>query len=145
MKARKAIEYWMFTEAWLLLALSRFLILFRPFRSLTPILGKTVTRDQAELAAANPTTELDLLLLVQLSIRRAGARSPWRTMCFENALTAKIMLRSRKKQSVVFFGITTENIQKEPNMKAHAWLICSGFTVTGGKNNSRFTIVGTFL
>lgn len=143
MKMHSKKEYLLFMEAWVLLAFSRALILFRPFRSLTPILGKSIDEKNSDSYLVEQSTDLKLLQLIQCSILRAARRSPWRTMCFEQALTARIMLLSRGNRSVIFFGVDRQN-NEEKAMKAHAWLISEGFTVTGGKNNSDYTIVGRF-
>lgn len=145
LKKRPFIEYVFFTEAWFYLAISRCLILFIPFRKLTFLLGKTISAEKAEVAVSTHSTPDNLLRLIQLSILRAGRRSPWRTMCFEQALTARMMLRKRKHKSVIYFGLIKKNDNSDKDLLAHAWLICSGVNVTGGKNNDRYTIVGRFL
>ena len=144
MKKRSVKEYIFFVEAWILLAFSRALILFRPFKTLTPIIGKPVNEETANDILEEHISDRQLLLFIKRSIWRAAKRSPWRTMCFEQALTARIMLRLRNVKSVVFFGVN-RHYNKEETMKAHAWLICSKFTVTGGANNSDYTIVGRFV
>nr|WP_321356422.1 lasso peptide biosynthesis B2 protein [uncultured Draconibacterium sp.] len=138
-------EYSLFAEAWLLLAASRSLIFFRPFRKLLPLLGVSVNQQFAEKAATEHVAVHVFLKQIQYSILRASRRSPWRTMCFEQALTARIMLSRRKIKSVIFFGVNIDNENSNKKMTAHAWLICSGFTVTGGKNNEIYTVVGRFL
>ena len=144
LKKRPAREYMFFAEAWIFLAISRCLILFYPFRKLLPLLGQTVNREEAGQAAVKPVAEKDLLKRIQCSILRAGRRSPWRTKCFEQALTARMMLRKRAIKSVIYFGIRKALPDEKTKIAAHAWLICSGFAVTGGKNNSQFTVVGRF-
>ncbi len=144
MKKRSVSDYCFFVEAWILLAFSRALILFRPFKTLTPILGKPVNEETANGILEEHISDRQLLLLIKRSIWRAAKRSPWRTMCFEQALTARIMLRLRNIKSVVFFGVN-RHYNEEGTMKAHAWLICSEFTVTGGANNSDYTTVGRFV
>lgn len=138
-------EYVMFAEAWALMALSRILIFLMPFRKLLPLLGKPINQEEAEKAASKPTASLDLLKMIQKSILRASVRSPWRTKCFEQALTARMMLKKRKIKSVLYFGVS-KNIfdTSKKDTAAHAWIICSGFTITGGRNNEIFTIVGRF-
>ena len=144
LKKRPAREYCFFAEAWILLALSRSLIYFMPFRKLLPLLGKQVTQPEANHAASEPVASEDLLKTIQISILRAARRSPWRTMCFEQAITARMMLRRRNIKSVIFFGVNINSEKQDEKMTAHAWLICSDFTVTGGKNNNQFAVVGRF-
>ena len=135
----------LFCETWLLLALSRSLIFFWPFRRLRLFLGNPVSHAEAEQVASELTTSEDLLKLIQLSIIRAGHRSPWRTKCFEQALAARMMLFRRRIQSVIFFGVHMNPEEPGKKMSAHAWLICSNYTVTGGKDNTHFNIVGCFV
>lgn len=131
-KKRPFIEYRFFIEAWFYLAISRSLILFRPFRELLPILGQTISEEEAEMEISNQSCPDYLLPLTQISILRAANRSPWRTLCFEQALTARMMLRKRKQKSVIYFGLIKNTNNQDKALNAHAWLICSGFNVTGG-------------
>jgi len=138
-------EYALFAEAWFFLAVSRILIFFVPFKKLLPILGRQLNNTEAEKAASKPGTSPVFLKMIQISILRAASRSPWRTKCFEQALAARMMLKKRKMESVIYFGLNKNlfNAQKEESA-AHAWIVCSGFTITGGRNNKMFTIVGRF-
>lgn len=144
LKKRTTREYKYFAEAWILLAISRSLILFRPFRKLLPLLGETISQPEADKAASMPAATVELLKIIQISILRAGKRSPWRTKCFEQALTARMMLKRRKIKSVIFFGVRKAITGEDKKLAAHAWLVCSGYPVTGGKNNKMFTVVARF-
>lgn len=143
---RKRIkEYGQFAEAWLFLAMARSLIFFVPFRKLLPVLGRTVNQEEAKKMVFNQTASWDSLNAVRLSIRRASHKSPWRTKCFEQALAARMMLRRRGVWSVVFFGVNKYPSDCSKKLTAHAWLMCSGMSVTGGGDNSMYTVVGCFL
>ncbi len=145
MKQRHINEYLFFSEAWFLLAISRILILFRPFKKLLPIIGDRSTDKEAEHAATEIVTSIVFLKLIHISILRACRRSPWRTMCFEQALCARMMLKRRNINSVIFFGLNKASEGNKEKLVAHAWVRCSGFPVTGGKDNSAYTIVGRFI
>lgn len=130
----------MFTEAWLLLALARTMLLFLPFRKLAPILGKKsfpVAENEYLYHDKN-----DKLIRIGRAILRAGKRSPWRTECFEQALAGKLMLKARRMTSTVFFGVS-KNKQKG-NFHAHAWLQCGNYIVTGNKHLEQFTVIACF-
>ena len=144
-KGRSIHEYGLFMEAWSLMAISRILIFWIPFRKLLPLLGQQASREAAALSASARCAPVDLLKQIQVSIARACRRSPWRTKCFEQALTARMMLRKRKLTSVIYFGVRMHPPNREEKMIAHAWLTCSGVVVTGGENNEQFTVVGRFL
>jgi len=145
-KKRSLREYWLFIEAWLLLATSRILILWIPFRKLLPLLGRPVSQEEAEMATSDYNmVSYELLEIIRISILRACRRSPWRTKCFEQALSARMMLKRRGKISVIYFGLNKNLPGQHEKMTAHAWLKCSGIIVTGGKNNEIFTVVSRFL
>lgn len=140
-------EYLMFAEAWLLLAFARILIFFFPFKKILPFLGCSISSEQAEKESSAVTASVNLLRMVNFAVLRAAKRSPWRTKCFEQALAAMFMLRFRHIKGVIFFGVKKIKVDpdKDKEMIAHAWLVCSGYSVTGGKNNeSLFTVVGRF-
>lgn len=144
-KKRSIKEYRLFIEAWFFLAIGRILIFWRPFRKLLPLIGQQVSQEEAEIAGLDRVASNDLLELIRISIRRACRRSPWRTKCFEQALSARMMLRRRGIKSIVYFGVRKSISDQKETLEAHAWLVCSGVVVTGGENNSTFTIVGRFL
>jgi hypothetical protein len=142
---RSVKEYRLFIEAWFFLAVARILILWIPFRKLLPLLGRQVSQEEAEIVGSNRVASSDLLELIRISIRRACRRSPWRTKCFEQALSARMMLRRRGIKSIIYFGVRKSISDQKETLEAHAWLVCSEVVVTGGENNSIFTIVGCFL
>lgn len=144
-KKRSIKEYRLFIEAWFFLAAARILIFWIPFRKLLPLIGQQVCQEEAEIAAADRVAANDLLELIRISIHRACRRSPWRTKCFEQALSARMMLRSRGIKSIIHFGVRKCISDQKDILEAHAWLISSGVVVTGGENNSTFTIVGCFV
>ncbi len=135
MKQRAFSDYMLFTEAWLLLAFARLMLLFIPFRSIAKVLGQTMQQAPAQLLQ-NP----QLPHAVGRAILRAGNRSPWRTKCFEQAIAAKIMLQLRGIKSTVYFGINKTTNE----MLAHAWLTVNNSIITGGPDISQFTIVSWF-
>jgi hypothetical protein len=145
LKKRSIGEYLLFLEAWCFLAVARILIFWIPFRKLLPLLGRQVSQEEAETAASALTSSNELLEQIRISLLRACRRSPWRTKCFEQALSVRMMLRRRKIKSVIYFGVRMNQPDPKEKMIAHAWLKCSGVVETGGKNNEMFTVVGRFL
>jgi hypothetical protein len=145
--AHSTAEYLMFAEAWGLLAFARMVIFFIPFRKIMPLLGHSVNEETAAIESSDIVASPEKLKSIHMAITRALRRSPWRTKCFEQALAARLMLHFRKIKSVIYFGVKKGSEEKkEERMIAHAWIISSGITVTGGKNNElTFTVVGRFL
>ena len=129
--------YFLFAEAWLLLALARLILLLVSFKKILPLLGKQISNAKADVIENN-----DSLQHISIAIARASRYSFWRTMCFEQALAAKFMLRIRKKISTIYFGVKKND--SDNALLAHAWLICNGTIITGGKNIDQYTIVSSF-
>jgi len=125
-------DYLLFAEAFLSLARARIMLLFRPFNKILPVL-----KDDAV-----PTTQPDIALLelIQISIARAAAKSPWRTECFEQALAARMMLKKRGIATTTYFGVLKNN----DKIEAHAWLKCGDFVVTGWKKIEFYTVLSSY-
>jgi hypothetical protein len=85
----KAYTY--FLEDWCLLALSRLLLLFVPFRKLVPIINIMHSENTKDT-----TDQSEFCQEITKAIGRASRYSPWRTACFEQALAARFMLKKKK-------------------------------------------------
>jgi hypothetical protein len=76
-------------------------------------------------------------------LRRAveawARRTPWRTVCFQQALALQMLLRRRGIASVLHYGIA----QKE-ELKAHVWLSVDGEDAIGGEDAPRFTEIARY-
>jgi hypothetical protein len=140
MKRISAPELLFFAEAWLLLAIARLILLFIPFRKIAPLLGRNIIIQQPLLLSKNGAS---LQQRIRTAISRAHKRSPWRTACFEQAIAAKIMLRSRKTISIVYFGVQKKE-DAANSILAHAWLERGGIMVTGGKKIAPFSLIACF-
>jgi len=126
-------EYLMFMEAWFFLALARLMLMWRPFKKILPLL-QSGTKEAGG-------TDSEILQDIKLSIARACIRSPWRTKCFEQALTAKMMLNRRGVASTTYFGVKKDG---RGVLAAHAWLKSGEFVVTGWQRIKEYTVVGEF-
>jgi hypothetical protein len=129
-------DYFLFAEAWVLLAMARLMLVFLPFKKIIPVLGNLKTDEMPGITGSNPK-----LQAIKLSVERGCRYSPWRTMCFEQALAAKMMLKRRHFVSTVFFGV---NKDVDNKLNAHAWLQCDGQAITGGKNIEKYTVLSSF-
>jgi hypothetical protein len=124
-------------EAFLLLTVSRVLILFVPFKKLAGYMGKANTtsaksiNDQGEKFAREAGR----------AIKKASLYTPFRSMCFEQALTAKFMFNRRKIDTTIYFGVAKEDTV---GLKAHAWTRAGHYYVTGNKGKDLFTEIATF-
>jgi hypothetical protein len=60
-------------------------------------------------------------------VERVARTTPWRSMCLEQALAGKWMLRRRGIDSTMYVGMARRGEQ----FVAHAWLVSQGQTLTG--------------
>jgi hypothetical protein len=129
-------DYMLFVEAWCLLALARGMLVFVPFKRIVLFMRhKRVTEI--------PDDKRSIILTgIQVAITRACVRSPWRTMCFEQALAAKMMTRRRGLRSVIYFGVKKE--ADNDKIQAHAWLKVGEFVVTGWQRMNSYKVVAEF-
>jgi hypothetical protein len=122
-------------EAAVLLAVARLAVVVLPFRVIARRLG-------AHMAESPPTQ-----VVADAQLRRIGwaigaiaARTPWRSKCLEQGITAKVMLRRRGIPNTLYLGVA----RTEPGIVAHAWLRSGAFHVTGGGNVGGYAVVATF-
>lgn len=79
---------------------------------------------------------------IQISavVQAAAVRTPWRSDCYPQALTARTFLAARRIPHVVSFGLRRDNGE----LRAHTWVRAGDVPVTGG-DGSRYTEVATFV
>jgi hypothetical protein len=70
----------------------------------------------------------------------AAARTPWRSDCFPQALTARVLLWAARVPHVVTLGLRRDD---SGALKAHVWVAAGDVAVTGG-SGSTWTGVGSF-
>jgi hypothetical protein len=136
-KERSAFrDYMLFVEAWCLLALARMLLVFVPFKKIVPLMRYKRETEMPD------DKRFSVLTRIQIAIARACVRSPWRAMCFEQALAAKMMTRRRGLPSVIYFGVKKEAGHEK--VQAHAWLKVGEFVVTGWQKVNSYRVVAEF-
>jgi len=135
-------EYSQFVEAWIFLAVSRIVLLFVPFKKIVPILGKQVSLQETEQNIIQSDLQWVQLHQLAIAIARGCHYSFWRTLCFEQAIAAKLMLRRRGFKSIIYFGIYKNPVTQ--NIEAHAWVNVNGFIITGGRNLNLYSVVSSF-
>lgn len=135
--ALKFRMYPLYIETFFISGVARLLIAGVPFRHLSRFLGTHLAQPLCE-----PTTQQCRQIdEVSLAISRIAKYTPWRCQCFEQGLTAKLMLRQRGLGSTLQFAVAFDS---QTTLLAHAWLRCGSKVVTGGDSDDTFSIVGTF-
>lgn len=120
----------------MLLGISNLLIKLVSFKRLIRLISNSDTAAQPVLTPRQ-AMRLNWLRRVILSVSR---RTPWRSMCFEQAITASLILKVLGISHQISFGLNTDN----DKLKAHAWLKVNDIWVTGFMTSMDFTAVSVF-
>lgn len=126
---------------WVLLGLSRLVILVFSFRRIAPHLGKPVGIS-SYIPLLTPPQEAKAAQIGQ-AIRLAARYTPWVSNCFPQAVTARLMLGAYRIPYSLYFGVMRDLETHE--YKAHAWVATGRVAVTGGFGFNQFTVVGCYL
>jgi hypothetical protein len=129
-------ERGLLAEAILCLGAARLLIVGLPFRRLAPILG----RPRTETPETAIPGRKDFLLRLSWALLAAGGRLPWRCMCFEQVVAARLMLRRRGIPYTLYLATD----RRSEGLVAHAWLRTGDYIVTGAEGRERFVVLLTF-
>lgn len=125
-------------EAMIWLALARLALVLFSFRIVAAHLGEacspTVAAGRINQSISDPG-ETDTAKAVGWAIRFMASRVPFRAVCLQQGVAAKMMLRRRGIQSALHFGVAP----KAAGLDAHAWLDTAGAKVTGYPVANRFT------
>ena len=103
-----------------------------PFRKLAGSLS-------APLANSRPASPDDIATLTR-AIRAWSRRLPWRTLCFEQGLTAHWLLRRRGLDSALHYGAA----KREGILKAHVWVRSGSQGVVGCEVAGDYALLARF-
>ena len=144
-KARSFIRRSTFEKIWLLpvwimLGISRFLILTIHFRRMAPLLG-IQSGICPWVPLLDPVAEARALSIARV-VQMASRYTPWVSNCFPQAVTARILLGLYGVPYCLYFGVSRD--AADSDMKAHAWVATGRVRVTGGASFGQFAVVGCF-
>lgn len=130
-----------FLPAWLLLGASRFLILFVPFRHMASRMGKHAGLNSwiPLVDARQNVRAMSIARVIALAARY----TPWKSNCFPQAVTAKVLLGLYGIPNSLFLGVSRDSAAVK--LKAHAWVAAGRVRVTGKYSFDQFTVVGCFV
>lgn len=125
--------------AWSLLGLTRLMILVLPFSVVRRLLG-----ERRDPRAQEPPPMLGADVLVHAArigrtVGLAARHTPWRSECYPQALTARVLLGIARIPHTVSFGVRRD----ADALVAHAWVHAGNVTVTGGSGH-QWTEVGSY-
>lgn len=134
------VRLWLL-PTWVLLGLSKALILVVSFSRLAPHLGEN-SGAAPWVPLLNECQELRALQVGRV-VRLAAKYTPWDSNCLPQAVTARLLLGLYGIPYTLFFGIS-----QNPDglgIKAHAWIAAGKIRVTGGTSFGQFSVVGCFV
>ena len=135
MKQKTIYDYLFFMEAWILLHVSKGIILFFSFKKIASSLGSL--NKETRLIVEEQMPVIDICN----AIRRAAKFSLHKSNCYDQALAGKIMLKWRGLPSTIYFGLS----KSDPlELIAHAWLRCGSQIVTGKLGLENYTIIACY-
>jgi len=132
------LDWWTLAEATVWLALARVAILVTGFRALSRRLGVPMQ----ESTETDDDRHRPVLRRIRWGIAAVSRRAPWRCMCLEQAVAAKMMLRRRGIASTLYLGVARQ--QTGASIQAHAWVRCGSYYLSGGEDHARYAVVSTF-
>lgn len=129
--------YPLYIGTFLITGLASLLISYLPFRWLSLLLGDSSTHRLSE-----PTVrQLHWIAKISLAVHRIAKYTPWRCKCFEQGLTAKVLLQLDGIKSTLVFGVAYD---EDVQLLAHAWLKCGSVVVTGESGADQFKEIAVF-
>ncbi len=129
-------SYPLYLAAFLFSGLARLLVLLLPARTLFRLIGQAPAASYAK--AARRWYRIDE---VGLAVTRVAKYVPWRCVCLEQGLAAKMLLKSMGVPSTLVLGVRYDAKKK---INAHAWLRCEDTYVTGRKGTDQFNVLAEF-
>lgn len=134
----KHAERLLFYEAVFTSAYVRFTLSFLEFKKVMNWLGRKNSHETVGFRDA----DFSMVRSVKTAVFRCNSYTFWKTECYTQALTAKILLRRRNISSVLTIGFMKD---EAGNYKGHAWLTCGDIIVTGNLPNlSKFHVNASF-
>jgi hypothetical protein len=85
-----------------------------------------------------PTDDKDMAIKIGKIIQQASNHTPWQSACLVQSLTLMRMLYKRGIPAMFYLGVN-----KDDEMKAHAWSVYSDEILTGKSGHEQFTVVSS--
>jgi hypothetical protein len=121
---------------------SFFYSLWVPFMSLLPLkFYYPLLGIRGGKLVASLESDQTIILIIKTTLSRCRKYLPWAKKCLTQAIVAKLMLRKRKIDAIMYLGVAKKNDQ----LKAHAWVVCNDIIVTGASDYSQFSPVEWFV
>jgi len=131
-------------EALTMLAVARVWLIARPFQSVAS--SMTVRERDAALSASHDldAAQTELAREISIAVRWVARFTPFRAVCIQQAIAARLMLRRRGIPSIMYFGVCRKTEDGESKLAAHAWLQSGTVEVTGFDLAGEYTEIARF-
>jgi hypothetical protein len=88
------------------------------------------------------TKTVTTLFLLKLSedIPKLERFFPWQYRCYQQALTARLLLNNRRQANILSLG----NKMKDDGVAFHAWSSCRGLVITGFPDVEEYHLIHCF-
>jgi hypothetical protein len=124
-------------ESLFLLAITRCVIIVLPFSAVSRLASRQISKP----SSISADTRAALLRQVRTAVLVCAPRVPWRAKCFEQGLTAHLMLRRRGIPTVLCYGALRD---LERGLLAHVWVLDGDHYVIGGELAPKYRVLMTF-
>ena len=131
-------EQLLFLEGILTNLSAKFLIKFIPLRYTVKLYGE---KGKEDYSVIETESDRKIFSMVKRSFNRVIREVPWKTKCYDQALTYKWLLGRRGLKATIYFGVAKG---KESKLNAHAWLKFNNRIINGGEVKEKYTIVNYF-
>jgi len=129
-------------EAMAMLGLARAWLVLSPFRRIARTLGTPTPADDPQFELESRES-LAAARDLRWAIALAASRVPFRAVCLQQAVAAKLMLRRRGIPATVRFGLAPGSTPGEPP-RAHAWVSAGKVKVSGFPVEPAMVVVARF-
>lgn len=123
---------------------ARVILLIWPFARIAARLGDLVAPEDPRASARPPLDARSVRTAREIgwAVRATAPFMPFRSLCLQQAMAARAMLRRRNIACVIHFGAG----RGETNLlDAHAWLDASGIRITGYPVAANITEIGCLV
>jgi len=108
-----------------------------PIRKYSRFIGEYQKESNYKLKDA----DIEIIKNFRKSLKRAKRIFPIKVKCQTEAISAKRVLKNNNIPSTMYLGVSKNSSE---NLIAHAWLKVDNINLTGGKGNSKFTVVAYY-
>lgn len=126
-------------ETLFFISLARATIVFIPFKKMANFLGRQGIESKLDVTVENQLKGIDIGKM----IRKVSQFTPFRSLCFEQALACQFMLKRRNISSTIYFGLRKSS-ESSNTMEAHAWLRSGQNVLTGNRGRKTFEVISYF-